>query len=86
MEIGVWAIFLEIFKHLKVLRVASVDFQEALNCLCPVGTSENLARQLPAQLDASIVRKIFELQNLLGGFEKLKTNEKRNFSIKEKLK
>jgi len=62
---GVWAIFLEVFKHLKTSRVASVDFQEALNCLCPVGTSENLVRQLPAQLDTLIVIKVFGFQNFI---------------------
>lgn len=82
MEIGVWAIYLEVFKHLKIPRVAGVDFQDALNCPCPVGTSDNFARQLPAQLDASIVIKIFERQKFLGGFSKLKTNKKRIFLIK----
>ena len=45
LEIGVWVIFLELFKQLEISGVAGVDFQEALNCLCRMGTSESLVRQ-----------------------------------------
>lgn len=45
LEIGAWVIFSEVFKLLKIPGVARVDFQEALNCLCPMGTSESLVRR-----------------------------------------
>lgn len=76
LEIGVWAIFLEAFKDLKAPRVAGVDFQAALNCPCPTGTSERLASRLPQQS-----WRLLNFNTSEAASKKWKTNEKGNFSI-----